>query len=144
MPDDADNLNQQALLASLNKVRPALLGLHKALLDHERIRYEQMSGRIESAGELLRLVINDPWFAWLQPLTSMIVQIDELIEADEFSAVGAVSLLEEASRLLHPEEEVCDFQREYLRALQESPEVIMAHAEWKRLAPPKKKPRADG
>ena len=35
-------------------------------------------GRIPSAGALLQLVIGDPWFAWLQRLSGLIVRIDEM------------------------------------------------------------------
>src|SRR5688572_30229445 len=84
----------------LNHLRRALLALHKALLDHERIRYEQLRGRFESSGELLQLVLNDPWFAWLRPLSGLIVQIDEFVAEDEPPATTAQALLEETGKLL--------------------------------------------
>ena len=60
--------------------------MHKALLEDARIRYEREQGRIEGSGALLRLVLNDPWFAWLHPLSGLVVQIDELLAADEPTA----------------------------------------------------------
>jgi len=123
---------------NLNEVRRALLALHKALLTHEQVRYEQIRGRFNSPGELLQLVIRDPWFAWLRPLSGLIVQIDEFLADEEESGTTAAALLAEASRLLLPEEDGTDFPREYQRALQESPEVVLAHAEWKRYAPKRK------
>ena len=39
--------------------------------------YELDRGRVASAGHLLQLVINDPWFAWLHALSGLIVRIDE-------------------------------------------------------------------
>jgi len=42
---------------NLDTLRPALLRLHKALLDAQRIRYERDNGRVESRGELLELVL---------------------------------------------------------------------------------------
>src|SRR6266852_2397650 len=52
----------------LDKLRHALLQLHKALLDAQRIRYERENGRIESRGELLALVLEDASFEWLRTL----------------------------------------------------------------------------
>src|SRR5579862_2837793 len=67
----------ESLRHQLDAAHRSLLGIHKALLDHERARYERAHGRVESAGAYLQLVINDPYFAWLGPLTQVIVAIDE-------------------------------------------------------------------
>jgi len=40
-------------ITKLDKLRHALLQLHKTLLDAQRIRYERDYGRVESTGELL-------------------------------------------------------------------------------------------
>jgi len=66
----------------LEEVRRGLLRVHKSLLEDARIRYEREQGRIEGSGALLRLVLNDPWFAWLHPLSGLVVQFDELLAAD--------------------------------------------------------------
>ena len=42
----------------------------------ERWREARPPG-IPGPGEFLQLVINDPWFAWLRPITSLIADIDE-------------------------------------------------------------------
>ena len=64
--------------ARLAELRTRLLDLHKALLDDAKVAYEMDRGRIPSAGALLQLVIGDPWFAWLQRLSGLIVRIDEM------------------------------------------------------------------
>jgi len=51
------------------------------LLDTERITYEQVHGRV-SSGEL-QLVINHEQFAWLHRISELVVQIDEMLQADE-------------------------------------------------------------
>jgi len=66
----------------LDKLRPALLQLHKALLDAQRIRYERENGRVESRGELLALVLEDASFEWLRVLSALIARLDELADAD--------------------------------------------------------------
>ena len=66
-----------------DKLRHALLQLHKALLDAQRIRYERENGRIESRGELLELVLEDASFEWLRVLSALIARLDELAASDE-------------------------------------------------------------
>ena len=58
-----------------------LLALHKSLLDDARATYEMDRGRVGSPGNLLQLVINDPWFAWLHQLSELVVRIDEATTA---------------------------------------------------------------
>jgi hypothetical protein len=65
----------------LTEIRHLLLTLHKALLDSERTSYELVHGTIPSAGSFLQLLINDNWFAWLRPITTLLVQIDESLAA---------------------------------------------------------------
>ena len=69
--------------SKLDKLRPALLELHKALLDAQRIRYERENGRVESRGELLELVLEDASFEWLRVLSALIARLDELAAADK-------------------------------------------------------------
>jgi hypothetical protein len=124
-----------ALRRKLNDARLGLLALHKALLDYERIRYERTHGRIESTGTFLQLAINDPHFAWLRPVSAVVVQLDELLVSDEPGAeVDADTIMGHARTLLRADENGGEFQRQYHRALQDSPDVVMAHAQWKRLA----------
>jgi hypothetical protein len=126
-----------ALAAQLNAARDGLLSVHKALLDEERVRYEREVGPVGSAGRLLQLVISDPWFAWLHPLTELVVQIDELVAAKEPAPVGTgEALLEQAVRLLNPSAEGDAFQQRYHLALQASPDVVLAHALATRRMPP--------
>ena len=61
-------------------MRSSLLSLHKALILAEQVTYERINGRVESTGQLLQLVLNDPWFTWLHPVSQLVVRIDELLE----------------------------------------------------------------
>ena len=76
----------------LTDIRIKLLHLHKMLLDTERIRYEQIHGRVSNV-ELLQLAIDLNRFAWLRRLSESIVQIDELIHSDEPIASEAIAAL---------------------------------------------------
>ena len=76
MRDGEDKTPGVAMLAEL---RPALLDLHKTLLDWERIGYERAHGR-QSSGELLQLLLSNPQFSWLHSISELIVRIDEALE----------------------------------------------------------------
>jgi hypothetical protein len=111
----------------LDDVRRGLLRVHKALLEDARIRYEREQGRIEGSNALLQLVLNDPWFAWLHPLSGLVVQIDELLAADAPTVGEGAALLDQARLLLRPDENGEGFHRRYHRAIQDVPDVLIAH-----------------
>ncbi len=113
----------------LTDIRIKLLHLHKLLLDTERIRYEQVRGRV-SKGELLQLVINHDQFVWLHRLSQLIVQIDELIHADEpVTSEAIAALIADVQILLTPDEAGNDFAVKYDAAFQRNPDVVLAHAD---------------
>src|SRR6202167_6271217 len=89
----------------LTDLRNGLLKVHKTLLDCERARYERDIERINSTGQLLNLVLHDPWFAWLHELSELVVLIDETLDADEpATAADAARLLAQGRILLTPNE----------------------------------------
>src|ERR1700733_3666077 len=89
----------------LTELRNGLLGLHKTLLDSERATYERDIARISSSGELLKLVLYDPWFAWLHELSEFVVLIDETLDADEPpQGIDAERLIAQAWELMAPNE----------------------------------------
>jgi hypothetical protein len=115
----------------LLSVRTVLLRLHKTLLDFEREAYERARGKIGNSYEYLNLVMNDPWFAWLRQLSELIVEMDELLAAKGGSGENtAVALIRQAGMLLTPSESGSEFQRKYSAAMQQSPEVVVAHSEF--------------
>lgn len=113
----------------LTNIRIKLLHLHKLLLDIERIRYEQVRGRV-SKGELLQLAISHDQFAWLHRLSELIVQIDELIHSDEpITSEAIAALIADVQILLTPDEVGNDFAVKYDAAFQRNPDVVLAHAD---------------
>jgi catechol 2,3-dioxygenase len=112
----------------LTELRTGLLTLHKTLLDDAKVSYEMDRGTIASAGALLQLVINDPWFAWLRQISELIVRIDEIIAPDaKGTAQDARTVLDQIDRLLIPSETGEPFARRYFEAIQRQPAVILAH-----------------
>lgn len=118
------NGDERQLLAEL---RQALLQLHKTLLDWERAAYSRIHGR-SSPGELLASVMRDPQFAWLQPLTELIVRMDEALADEEAGArVDIQSVVRQARTLVVPDEAGTAYAQRYHTALQEHPDAVFAH-----------------
>src|SRR5262245_13719657 len=109
---------------ALAELRDKLLVLHKALIDSERVEYESSFGTIPTPNQFLKLLINDPWFAWLQPLSAMVASIDELIDEKELITSADLKKVKmEASALLKATEEGDGFGRSYFESLQREPDV---------------------
>jgi len=122
---------------SLKVLRKGLLQLHKMLLDLERVGYERARGPISNSYEFLQLVLKDPWFDWLHRLSELIVQIDETLDSRDPENLpteeDAQALIERAKSLLTPAEEGSEFQKNYFLALQQSPDVVLLHADLMRV-----------
>jgi hypothetical protein len=111
----------------LTDLRQALLKLHKTLLDWERTAYDRMHGRT-TGHPLLHAILNDPQFAWLRPLSELIVRIDETLENDMADMPGeAAAIVAQARRLTSPSEQGPAYAERYQAALQEYPDAVFAH-----------------
>ena len=134
--DSNDELSQ-ATAEKLRGLRTALLGLHKTLLELERDGYERANGKISNSYEYLNLVMHHPQFSWLRQLSELIVQIDEALDARERpSEATANALIQQSRLLLTPNEAGPEFQRKYYASVQESPAVVLAHAEFAKVLGP--------
>ena len=112
----------------LTDLRDALLQLHKALLESEKISYEATFGQISSPYQFLHLATQDPWFTWLMPVTQLVANVDEALDSKEpLTDAGVEELVARAGRLLVASADGEGFARHYDEALQRSPDVILAH-----------------
>ncbi|HET9661869.1 MAG TPA: hypothetical protein VFP05_16195 [Thermomicrobiales bacterium] len=125
----------------LFKVREALLNLHKALLNVERARYEYNVGPVANEFEFFRLATSDPSFAWIGPLTTLIVQIDEQVANKEPISVGAVESLYSETRAVLASSTETPFKTEYNQLLQENPDLVMKHSAVMQALPPLERAR---
>jgi hypothetical protein len=133
----ADEIVSEITRDELKQLRQGLLRLHKMLLDLERRGYERARGPIGNSYEFLQLVLKDPWFDWLHRLSELIVQIDETLDNRDpeqpTTEEDAKALLARGKSLLAPSETGSEFQKNYFLALQQSPDVVLLHAELMRL-----------
>jgi hypothetical protein len=108
-------------------LRKSLLHLHKILLDWERSAYERIHGRV-SSGELLKAIVEDPQFAWLRPISSLIVRIDETVDAEpQEGGVDVEALVARAREVTAADEAGAPNAQRYHTALQEHPDAVFAH-----------------
>jgi hypothetical protein len=129
-----NNSSEDVTKQRLTELRNGLLSLHKTLLDSERATYEHDVARIGSSGELLKLVLYDPWFAWLHELSEFVVLIDETLDAKEPpGGIDAERLIEQSKELLAPNETGQGFAKRYFEALQRDPDVVLAHGRMRKV-----------
>ncbi len=106
----------------------AMLRLHTSLLAGAKAEYEAKNGRIESPNQYLSLVIDDPHFAWLRRLSSLIALIDQAISIRRpATETEAKSLQGEAKILLNFEDADEDFNDKFQNALQKNPDAVLSH-----------------
>ena len=75
---------------------------------------------------MLQLVAYDPRFAWLRPVSALIVALDELQAMSDVTERDAAAVRVEIDSLLSRGE--AGFAERYFVALQASPDLVLAHA----------------
>jgi hypothetical protein len=120
-----DKLNDETR-ENLKNLSKAMLRLHKTLLDAAKLDYEAKNGRIASVNLYFQLVIDDPHFAWLRKISSLIALIDEAVSvrrpATEAEALG---LHNEAQLLLNFQDADEAFNEKFQSALQNNIDAVM-------------------
>jgi hypothetical protein len=121
-------MNEQRAKAFLNDVRRPLLTLHKGILDHERAAYERESGPVTPAA-FLQALINGEAFRWLSPLSTVIANLDEALDAKDATADDRIGAAEGVMSLFDGDAPKTPFLERYQALLQSSPDVLHLHAQ---------------
>jgi hypothetical protein len=122
-PDDPARAEQRAVLRELSK---QLLPLHRALIEAARAEYSTMVAPVSGPNHLLRLLHDDAFFAWLKPLTALIVDIDEMARTD-FQRADADAIVARVDRLFGATPDA-EFATPYVPILQRDVDVAIGHA----------------
>jgi len=69
--------------ATLSDISRSLIAIHKILMDDMMEEVQRNRERVFVSGEKLNLLLNDPEFQWLRPLSSLIADIDDLVAQKE-------------------------------------------------------------
>ncbi|TAM04299.1 MAG: hypothetical protein EPN70_11790 [Paraburkholderia sp.] len=118
-------MNEQRAIQFLNDVRKPLLTLHKAILDHERADYQREFGPVTPAA-FLQVLINGSGFRWISPLSAVITNLDESLDAKDATDEDRIGAAQAVCALFSGEESVEFFTR-YQSLMQASPEVLQLH-----------------
>ncbi len=112
----------------LKDLSKAFLRLHKTLLDDAKAEYEKVNGKIPNANVYLQLVLDDPHFAWLRKISSLIALIDEAVSIRRPATESeSQALINEARILLGFEDADEDFNNKLQNALQNSADAVVGH-----------------
>lgn len=130
MSEPVNNRLTELTRAKLKNLSKSLLRLHKTLLDAERERYELVNGKVQSTGEMLRLVLDDAHFAWLRILSGQIVFIDEFLANKQLTdETDGRSLIEQTKGLLNFEDNNESFGDKFQSALQNNSNAVINYNE---------------
>lgn len=97
-----------------------LLAHHKLLIEAMRAEYEREHGPVANAGALLQLLIQAEDFAWLRPLSGLLVDID-----DPSLTPDAATARTKVESLFSPETPA--FYPRHLEVLAKVPDAARSH-----------------
>jgi hypothetical protein len=125
MPNEQFLATQETRRSGLQALRAALLQVHKEVIGYDRGQYERLKGPIP-AGLFVQLVTEDNFFRWLDPLSRLIIEIDEELESPEHHDETCRAVARATERLFS-EKGDSSFRKRYQEALQDESSVIVAH-----------------
>ena len=114
-----DSPERAELRATLREISKSLIPLHRHLIDAAKSDYAFAYEADVSPTQLVNLLQDDPFFAWLKPLTSVIVDIDEMARTD-FEDAAAHAIPTRIEQIFAGDQ--------YVVMLQRDVEVAGAHA----------------
>lgn len=111
----------------LERIGERMRVVHKLLIDQAKHEYERTHGPIKGPYALFALVAQDPFFAWLQPMTRLMVDIDDLLDRKEkpLSREDLDGVRRRFEGLIAARTEA--FSIRYLDFLHTSPDVVAEH-----------------
>lgn len=121
----------QRLRGQLNALARVLRQLHSSLLELVKADFEGQHGPVKGPVQLFGLVTNDPFFAWLRPLSAQMALIDELIdEKRKLDPADASDVRQAVERLFSRDDAPPEgFATNYVARLQDSGAVAVLHGE---------------
>src|SRR5256714_6602037 len=103
----------------------ALREVPRTLVQATRAAYEQKNGPAGGPGEMLRLLTEHPHFAWLHPMSELIVDLDSLLAQEILPSGTVAAVRQEIDRLTQAGGS--PFLDKYAPPPQADPDVVMVH-----------------
>src|SRR5947199_3254780 len=114
---------------ALLEAAAALREVHRTLVQAVRATYEREIGPAGGPGQMLRLLTEDPYFAWLHPMSELIVDLDSLLAQELLPAGTVAGVRLEVNRLVQAGGS--PFWEKYAPYLQSEAKVAVAHGRLK-------------
>lgn len=111
----------------LDRIAEALRTVHRLLIEATKHEYERTHGPVKGPYALFALAAQDPAFAWLQPMTRLIVDAEDFIDGKERPAADAdvIAIRDRAQAMIHDTKQ--PFGVRYLDLVHTSPDVAAEH-----------------
>jgi hypothetical protein len=122
-PDDPERAETRATLRAMWK---QLLPLHRALIDDASAHYRANGGEVSGPTHLLQLLQEEEFFAWLRPITTLIVDLDSMARTD-FSDDDVATMVGRVESFFGAEANAA-FAERYIPVMQREFDVTVAHA----------------
>src|SRR5438445_708720 len=117
---------------ALLEAAAALREVHRTLVQATRASYEQKNGPAGGPGEMLRLLTEHPHFAWLHPMSELIVDLDSLLAQEILPSGTVAAVRQEIDRLTQAGGS--PFWDKYAPLLQTDADGVMPHVRQRRAA----------
>src|SRR4029079_14703159 len=118
-PDDPVRAARRATLREISRL---LLPLHRSLIDAARADFAFAYETVDKPSQVLQLLNEHPFFAWLRPMTSLIVDIDETARAD-FEPTQYADIIRRVESLIASGGGNAEFTEHYIPLLQRDVDV---------------------
>jgi len=129
----SNNENLKDKIQLLKEIRLQILRLHKLLVDDERQTYENQNGQM-SSGQFLQILLGNESFSWLRKFSTLIVEIDEMLELnDGYSKEIIEKHFIQLQNLLNFDSIDKEFNLKYKNSIQNNSEIKAKHKELKGL-----------
>lgn len=130
---EIENKGVNSKISLLKESRLQTLKLHKLLIDLERDKFERLYGEL-SSGQFLTLLVNDTNFEWLRKFSTLIVEIDEMMDLDDgFSEPMVKNHLSQIRELIEFKSADLEFNDKFKDSLKNNPEVAEIHSSLNKL-----------
>lgn len=122
-PDDP---SRAELRAALREISKQLIPMHRTLIEAAREDYTASVAPVSGPNQMLQLLYDDPFFAWLKPITALIVDIDEMARKD-FERADADAIAKRVEDMFGANPDA-GFAAKYVPVLQRDIDVAIGHA----------------
>lgn len=122
-PDDPERAEARTTLRGIWK---QLLPLHRALIDDASAQFRANGGTVTGPTHLLQLLQEEEFFAWLRPMTTLIVDLDSMTRTD-FTPDDVAAMVARLETFFGAAPDP-DFSTRYVPILQRDFDVTVGHA----------------